>query len=99
MIANMPPAALITKRRQPKQNMAHGAMTCENATGLMGEYVAGDLSIESKRALKAHLSGCGDCTAFLRTYARTIELTKSFFAHSSFKTAPMIFRMKSPLEQ
>lgn len=73
-------------------------MTCENATGLMGEYVTGELDIENKRALEAHLSGCGDCTAFLRTYRRTMELTKSIFALPSFQAAPVIFKLKSPLE-
>lgn len=44
----------------------------------MGEYVAGDLGPRLVASFESHLAVCRDCDAFLRTYKKTIELTRLF---------------------
>lgn len=52
-------------------------VTCQQVTGLILDYVTGELDPGATLALKAHLQGCPDCIAFLVTYQQTIQATKS----------------------
>lgn len=54
------------------------SLSCKEVTALIMEYVSGDMSPEVAQAFQAHLAECPDCTAFLNTYKKTVELTKSF---------------------
>jgi len=63
---------------------------------MIGDYIADNLDDERRRAFETHLSGCRDCAAFLATYKRTIDLTKSFLARQSLQATPVNFKLKSP---
>lgn len=52
-------------------------VTCQQVTGLILNYVTGELNPRATLAFKAHLRGCPDCIAFLVTYQQTIQATKS----------------------
>jgi Putative zinc-finger len=52
--------------------------TCKEEVGLIADYVAMRLDPTVLAAFEEHLRQCPDCTAFLNTYKRTIEATKSF---------------------
>jgi anti-sigma factor RsiW len=52
--------------------------SCRPATSLIGDYLAGSLEPRDQAALEAHLGGCPDCAAFLRTYKKTIDVTRAF---------------------
>ena len=52
-------------------------MTCEQLTAFIADYLAGELDPETTQALEEHLYGCSDCTAFLHTYRRTIDVVRS----------------------
>ena len=49
------------------------ALTCQQATALLVEYVNDTLAPEVMRAFQEHLRDCADCLAYLRTYRATIR--------------------------
>ena len=53
--------------------------TCRDATELLLDFVNGELDSETGHEFEKHLEVCPDCVAFLNTYKKTIELTKTFF--------------------
>ena len=53
-------------------------VTCRDATDLLLDFINGELSTETNAEFEKHLGVCPDCVAFLNTYKKTIELTKSF---------------------
>ncbi len=52
--------------------------TCRDATNLILDFLSGELGPETKAEFEKHLEICQDCVAFLNTYKKTMELTKSF---------------------
>jgi anti-sigma factor RsiW len=52
--------------------------TCQEMVELVTDYLEGSLSWRKRRRFEAHLSGCDDCTEFLRQMHTTIALTGSF---------------------
>jgi len=52
-------------------------ITCRQITALILDYVNGELDAETALALKEHLRKCPDCIAFLATYQKTIQATRS----------------------
>lgn len=51
---------------------------CRDEVALISDYLTDNLSAAQRQAFEAHLSGCRDCGAFLATYKKTIEMTRSF---------------------
>ncbi|HXV79790.1 MAG TPA: zf-HC2 domain-containing protein [Candidatus Binatia bacterium] len=70
--------------------------TCRDEVELIEDYLAGRLNPPVLAALEKHLGQCPDCTAFLNTYKKTIEATKSFLKIQSVKTSsqPLTLRPK-----
>ena len=62
--------------------------TCRDEVGLIADYVVGRLNPPVLAAFEKHLGQCPDCTAFLNTYKKTIEATKSFLKTRSLKISP-----------
>ena len=56
--------------------------------GLIADYLEGRLDPTVLAAFENHLGQCPDCTAFLNTYKKTIEVTKSFLRIQSPKILP-----------
>ncbi|MGH7892327.1 MAG: anti-sigma factor family protein [Thermodesulfobacteriota bacterium] len=52
--------------------------TCKDATSLLLEFMSGELDPEVTLEFEKHLEVCPDCVAFLNTYRKTVELTRSF---------------------
>jgi anti-sigma factor RsiW len=53
-------------------------LSCKEVTDLIMEYLNGSMSPDVALAFEAHLADCPDCIAFLNTYKKTVELTRSF---------------------
>lgn len=62
--------------------------TCKEEVRLIADYLAGALRPPVLAAFERHLDQCRDCTAFVNTYRKTIEATKSFLKSPSFKIWP-----------
>jgi anti-sigma factor RsiW len=54
------------------------SLSCKEVTALIMEYLNGNISRDVAVAFEAHLAECPDCKAFLNTYKKTVELTRSF---------------------
>ncbi len=52
--------------------------SCQAAISLIGEYLSGSLDPMTRASLDTHLDNCPDCSAFLKTYKKTIEATRVF---------------------
>ena len=50
---------------------------CREITDLLVDYVTGELDPETVAAFEEHLRLCPDCVAFLNTYKKTIQTTRS----------------------
>jgi anti-sigma factor RsiW len=64
--------------RSNSENKSETVETCRDATNLILEFLSGELSPETKTEFEKHLEVCPDCVAFLNTYRKTVELTRSF---------------------
>ena len=62
--------------------------TCATEVALIGDYLASRLSSRMLNAFEKHLKDCPDCASFLRTYKKTIEVTRSFLQMESAKRRP-----------
>ena len=70
------PVDLASDVERQRRNQAR--MTCKQEVALIADYVCGQMSSVNRVAFEAHLRACPDCSAFLRTYKKTIDLTRSF---------------------
>ena len=53
------------------------AMTCQQATDLIRDYLADELTPETAAAFQEHLRRCPDCVAFINTYKQTTQAVES----------------------
>jgi predicted anti-sigma-YlaC factor YlaD len=51
-------------------------LTCRELADFLADYLEGTMARGRRDAFDAHLRGCPDCAAYLRTYAETIRLAK-----------------------
>jgi Putative zinc-finger len=72
--------------------------TCKDEVGLIADYLADRLDPAVLKPFEKHLGQCPDCAAFLKTYKKTIEATKSFLKIQSIKlwTQPLRRPHKGP---
>ena len=64
--------------RSESNNILKTVTSCRDATDLLLDFVNRELNPETNIEFEKHLGVCPDCVAFLNTYKKTIELTKSF---------------------
>lgn len=50
---------------------------CREITDLLLDYMTGELDPETVSAFQDHLRLCPDCVAFLNTYKKTVQVTRS----------------------
>lgn len=53
------------------------AKTCKELTALIENYLTDKLSPRLKREFERHLRICSDCVNFLKTYQKTVALSRS----------------------
>jgi len=56
-------------------------LTCKRTIVLIPDYLSNRLNPEIRAAFNRHLEHCEDCVPFLKTYEKTIEVTRSFLAN------------------
>ena len=59
--------------------------TCQDEIALIGDYLSSELSPPLLIAFQSHLEICPDCAAFLETYKKTVEATRTLFMEESCK--------------
>jgi anti-sigma factor RsiW len=68
----------MTAKRNKYTTVKRPIATCRDEVRLIADYLTNNLSFSERAAFEAHLTACPDCGAFLTTYKKTIELTRSF---------------------
>jgi len=55
-------------------------MTCREFADFMGDYLSGELALDSRAAFEQHLRLCANCQKYLAGYEETVKLGKQAFA-------------------
>jgi len=56
--------------------MSMSMLRCRDIVDLLHDYLDGALEPPARDALEAHLAGCQDCSAFMKTYRGTVRATR-----------------------
>lgn len=84
-----PAAGRAAPSRHAKRRLRRGKLVavpnCKQEVALIADYLTAQLSPPLEHAFEQHLGGCSDCAAFLRTYKKTLELTRSFLKQQNAK--------------
>ncbi len=60
-----------------KDEKSSGAVgTCSEVVALLSDYIDGELSVEDKSSVQAHMAGCPNCERFLRSLENTVDWTR-----------------------
>lgn len=65
-------------------------MTCREFADFIKDYVAGELSPESRAQFEHHLSICPNCQRYLTSYEETIKLGKRAFDDEDSAVPPEV---------
>ena len=66
-------------------------ITCRTAVDLIPDYLSVGIAGSTTVPFQKHINGCADCAAILRTYWKTIELTRSFLHGPDFASRPACY--------
>ena len=67
----------------------HDAVTCQQVTALLVDYIAEAMESQTRQAIEAHLRTCEACLAFLNTYRATIRATRALRYWVSIAPVPL----------
>jgi anti-sigma factor RsiW len=68
--------------------VAKSDTSCEAAVSMIGKYLTGSMAPRLRDEFEQHLSLCPDCAAFLKTYKKTIEVTRAFLRSQAPNSVP-----------
>jgi hypothetical protein len=77
----------LKEKKTPHETIVQ-ALTCKKETDLIADYLTSNLNPRVAAAFEAHVGRCSDCAAFLRTYKKTIEVTRAFFEYANLDNGP-----------
>jgi anti-sigma factor RsiW len=77
-----------SRRKLKRRQRADTLLTCKQEVAFISGYISGQLKTSAQAAFQAHLEACPDCAAFLTTYKKTIEITRSFLSTNAAKNLP-----------
>jgi len=83
---------MIPNRARENRKAKRFPSNCRDEIALVGDYLTNHLSEPERAAFETHLSACPDCVAFLATYQKTIELTRSFLRSHAQEQQPAALR-------
>jgi len=83
------PVPKVKPRRRDRSTAA-----CARQVALIADYISGQMTPEQRDAFAAHLHACPDCAAFLQTYQKTVELTRSFLRVRSANERPISLTLR-----
>lgn len=66
-------SGMVRRSHAQRPGAGKANITCQQITGLILDYLTGDLDPETTLAFRAHLRKCPDCIAFLVTYQKTVH--------------------------
>lgn len=59
------------------------SITCRDFVAAINEYQGGEMPAPRRERFAAHLSQCDKCSAYLKSYVRTVKLAKAAYSEDS----------------
>jgi len=83
--------------RAPKP-IDSGPLSCKAEVAFISDYLSSDLDPQTARLFDDHLESCRDCAAFLKTYKKTIDLTRELFGRPAerVESGTALSRLRHP---
>jgi hypothetical protein len=78
----------LLNQKKKLRTVAESDGSCEDTISMIGNYSAGSITPRVRDEFEYHLSLCPDCTAFLKTYKKTIEVTRAFLRSQAPNPGP-----------
>jgi anti-sigma factor RsiW len=69
---------ILFKKKMKLRTVVESNASCEATISMIGNYLTGTMAPRVRDEFEQHLSLCPDCAAFLKTYKKTIEVTRAF---------------------
>jgi len=69
---------ILFDKKRKLRTVAESDPSCEAEVSMIGDYLTGSMAPRLRDEFEQHLSLCADCAAFLKTYRKTIEVTRAF---------------------
>ena len=79
---------ILSNKKRKTQTVAKSNTSCEAAISIIGNYLTGSMAPRVRNEFEQHLSLCPDCGAFLNTYKKTIDVTRTFLRSQAPNPAP-----------
>lgn len=71
-------------------------MSCRQEVDFIAYYLSASLNARERAAFESHLDACSDCRAFIDTYKKTVEVTRTFLrARGQANRPPQLFLRRS----
>ncbi len=67
----------MVKRTRARRARPREADTCQHIADFILDYLTGELHPDTAAEFEEHLGICQDCVAFMNTYKKTVEVTRS----------------------
>jgi anti-sigma factor RsiW len=80
----------LNARATERRKRAVSSVTCAQAVALLAGYISGEMKAADRLAFESHQHTCPDCVAFMQTYRKTIELTRSFLRLRAAPQSPRL---------
>src|SRR6267378_1372424 len=69
---------IAANKKSKSRTVSEPDYSCQTAIALIGNYLAGSITLHAREDFEHHFGLCPDCAAFLKTYKKTIEVTRAF---------------------
>jgi Putative zinc-finger len=86
---------IAANKKSKSRTVAEPDYTCQAAIELIGNYLAGSITLRAREDFEHHLGLCLDCAAFLKTYKKTIEVTRAFLRSQTPSPRPRGMQLQS----
>jgi len=63
-------------------------MTCRDVIEFLDAYLSGELPAAERSRFDEHIAGCAACLAYIASYERTLELTRSAVEDADEESIP-----------
>src|SRR5262245_1977169 len=79
---------ILFDKKRKLRTVAESDPSCEAEVSMIGNYLTGSVALRLRDEFEQHLSLCPDCAAFLKTYKKTVEVTRAFLRSQASNPVP-----------
>src|SRR5262245_42661836 len=85
---------ILFDKKRKLRTVAESDPSCEAEVSMIGDYLTGSMAPRLRDEFEQHVSLCPDCATFLKTYRKTIEVTRAFLRSQALSPRRMPLRYK-----